>query len=137
MWKDWQHGVTYDHVPMFYADWTLEAAELYIAMDAEFQNLLRAIGVPKESIPPVLKYYDCSDAVSLMNKIRSIPAFQGIASPMVRNEYGQYEPDFCSRYFTEDFPYGLKYIQALAAEKGLPAPNIDKVYSWGKKYITD
>ena len=130
MWKDWQPGMSYDHVPMFYADWTQEAAELYIAMDEEFQQLLRAIGVPKESIPPVLDYYECRDAYSLMMKIRSIPAFQGIPAPMVVNMFGQYEPDFSSRYFTEDFPYGMKYILDIADREHLSLPKITKVYNW-------
>jgi hypothetical protein len=39
--------------------------------------------------------------------------------------------DFNSRYFTEDFPFGLRYIRDLAHEHGIEAPNIDMVYNWG------
>ena len=48
---------------------------------------------------------------------------------MVQTEE-EWIPDFQSRYFTEDFPYGLHYIWKLANEKGVPVPNIDKVYEW-------
>ena len=130
MWKDWQPGVAYDEEPMFYTDWTLEAAELYIAMDDEFQQLLRAIGVPKGSMPPVLEYYESKDAESLMKKISSISAFQGIKAPMKINRFGQYEPDFTSRYFTEDFTYGMRFIIETASQKGINMPIISKVYYW-------
>jgi hypothetical protein len=44
-------------------------------------------------------------------------------------------PDFHSRYFTEDFPYGLAIIHRLAHEKGVPSPSIDMVYDWGTKML--
>ena len=47
-----------------------------------------------------------------------------------------YVPDFRSRYFTEDFPYGLVIIRRLAMEKGIPVPVIDKVYEWGSRHIS-
>lgn len=40
-------------------------------------------------------------------------------------------PDFSSRYFTEDFPFGLKFIRDLCIERNVSCPNIDKVYAWG------
>lgn len=43
--------------------------------------------------------------------------------------------DFSSRYFIEDFPYGLKYIWQLAHKYDISCPNIDKVYAWGMSKI--
>jgi hypothetical protein len=40
-------------------------------------------------------------------------------------------PDFKSRYFTEDFPFGLRFIYELAHKHNHPCPTIDKVYHWG------
>lgn len=131
MWKDWQSGMDYDVNPEFYCDWTIEAAQLLIDMDEEFQELLRKIGVKEGSIPSVLQYYESSDAVSLADKLHSIPAFKGIASPMIVNQFGKYEPDFSSRYFTEDFPYGMRFIVETAKAHNVNIPNIDKVYEWG------
>lgn len=131
MWKDWQPGMDYDENPEFYCDWTIEAAQLLIDMDEEFQELLRKIGLKEGSIPSVLKYYESSDAVSLADKLHSIPAFKGISSPMIVNQFGKYEPDFSSRYFTEDFPYGMRFIVETAKAYNVNTPNIDKVYKWG------
>lgn len=134
LWKDWHEGIVYDKNPYFYADWTLEAAQLYIDMDAEFQTLLRTLPVRSEAIPDVLTYYESHDAASLAHKLRTIPAFQGILSPMKEVE-GGFLPDFHSRYFTEDFPFGMRFIIELAQEKGVQTPKIKEVYEWGKGEI--
>ena len=130
LWKDWHEGIVYDKNPYFYADWTLEAAQLYIDMDAEFQTLLRTLPVRSEAIPDVLTYYEIHDAASLAHKLRTIPAFQGILSPMKEVE-GGFLPDFHSRYFTEDFPFGMRFIIEVAQEKGVQTPKMKEVYEWG------
>lgn len=130
LWKDWHEGIVYDKNPYFYSDWTQEAAQLYIDMDAEFQTLLRTLPVRSEAIPDVLTYYESHDAASLAHKLRTIPAFQGILSPMKEVE-GGFLPDFHSRYFTEDFPFGMRFIIELAQEKGVQIPKIKEVYEWG------
>lgn len=134
LWKDWHEGIVYDKNPYFYTDWTPEAAQLYIDMDAEFQTLLRTLPVRHEAIPNVLTYYESHDAASLAHKLRTIPAFQGILSPMKEVE-GGFLPDFHSRYFTEDFPFGMRFIIELAQEKGVQIPKIKEVYEWGKGEI--
>lgn len=135
MWKDWRPGISYDYNPGFYSEWTTEASELYIAMDEEFQNLLLKLGVKEGNVPSVLKYYDSWDKYSLTNKIRSIPAFQGISSPMILNRWGKYEPNLKSRYFTEDFPYGLKYIYYFSKKNLHQYNHIELVYKWGCKVL--
>lgn len=134
LWKDWHPGIIYDRIPMFYEEWTEEAAELYINMDRELQALLEQLPVNKGSIATVLAYYESTDAPSLARKLRSIEAFKGIASPMKQVE-GGFVPDFHSRYFTEDFPYGLAFVHRLTHEKGIPSPTIDNIYEWGMKMI--
>lgn len=129
MWRDWD-GKPYDKNIYFYKEWTDKASEIIIAMDNEFLALLDKLPVEKSSIPSLLEYYESSDASSLTKKIKSIPAFQSILSPMKQVE-GGWVPDFSSRYFTEDFPYGLKYLRELALKTGMPIPNISEVYSWG------
>ena len=134
LWKDWHEGVTYDRIPLFYEEWTEEAARLYIEMDNELQVLLEQLPVRKGSIATVLNYYESTDAITLAQKLRSIEAFKGILSPMQKVE-GNYVPDFHSRYFTEDFPYGLAIVHRLTHEKGVPSPTIDMIYDWGMKWI--
>lgn len=129
MWKDW-NGEIYERNTLFYKEWTDEASQMIINMDNEFVKLLDVLPVAKGAIPSLLDYYESYNAMSLTEKISGISAFQSISSPMKEVE-GGWVPDFSSRYFTEDFPYGLKYIWKLAHEKGLNVPYIDMVYNWG------
>jgi len=135
LWKDWKEGDVFSHVPLFYEEWTEEAAQLYINMDNELQTLLTQLPVRKGSIPTVLEYYESHDAASLAQKLRSIEAFKGIKAPMKEVE-GGYVPDFQSRYFTEDFPYGLAIVHRLTKEKGIASPTIDTIWEWGTKMLS-
>lgn len=120
----------FDHNILFYKEWTDEASQMLIDMDAEFFKLLDVLDV--HSIPTLLDYYESTDAASLTNKIKSIPAFQTITSPM-KQVNGGWEVDFDSRYFTEDFPYGLRWIKELSQQNRISAPLITEVYNWGTK----
>ena len=134
MWKDWQPGIVYPRNPQFYAEWTLEASELLIQMDEEFQNLLKVLGLKPGCIPTVLDYYESADAESLTTKLQTIKAFQGILSPM-KEVAGGFIPDFTSRYFTEDFPYGMRFIVETAHQRNVSIPTIDQVYQWGQTKV--
>lgn len=123
-------GMVFPRMILFYEEWTKEAAQLLIAMDDEFFRLLDMLPVRKGFLPRILDYYESHDAESLAHKLSSIQAFKGIVSPMTETPEG-WAPDFKSRYFTEDFPYGLHYVWSLAHARGVAIPNIDKVYEWG------
>lgn len=133
MWQNYD-GEVYSTQSLFYADWNDEASELLLKMDDEFQKLLKALGLREGAIPSLLQYYESSDASTLTQKIKNIPAFKSIKSPMIKIESG-WIPDFKSRYFTEDFPYGLRYIKELAETHNIQTPNIDMVYNWGIKHV--
>ena len=123
-------GRTYDRMLLFYEEWTEEAADLYIKMDEEFFRLLSLLPVEQGYLPTALNYYESHDAASLARKLSSIQGFKGITSPM-KQTAGGWVADYSSRHFTEDFPFGLKYIWQLAHEKGVSCPYIDRVYAWG------
>ncbi len=127
-----REDVVFDHNVLFYKEWTDEASQKIIEMDQEFFRLLDVLGVT--SIPTLLDYYECKDVASLTRKIASIPAFQTILSPMVKVD-GGWTADFKSRYFTEDFPFGLRWIKELAVKYKIETPVIDEVYVWGMSRI--
>ena len=130
MWHDWK-GQVYPKQELFYANWDIYSSEIYIAMDNEFQQLCKKLNV---YVQPVLEYYESIDAESLTCKLHSIEAFRTILAPMERTEEG-WIPDITSRYFTEDFPFGLQIVKDLAIKHNIDTPTIDKVLAWGKKYI--
>ena len=129
MWRDWNPTVIYDNVSPFYAEWTDEASQLLIDMDNELQLLLANLPVASNSVPSILDYYESSDASSLTRKIKSIPAFKTIQSPMKKVKNG-YIPDLGSRYFIEDFECGTFYIRDTARLNGIDTPVIDRVCQW-------
>lgn len=130
MWHNW-NGQVYPKQELFYAHWDEYSSEIYISMDNEFQQLCNKLDV---YVQPVLEYYESTDAKSLTRKLNNIEAFKTILAPMMRTEDG-WIPDFKSRYFTEDFPFGLQLIKDLAVKYQVETPTIDKVLEWGKKYI--
>lgn len=133
LWHTW-HGEILPACPFFYKDWNVESSSIIIEMDNEFMQLLDTLHVDKIRIPTLLDYYESTDAFSLAQKLSSIPAFQSILSPMKKKDFG-WVPDFASRYFTEDFPYGLRFIKELAKERNIETPMIDRVYCWGMNML--
>ena len=129
LWHDWD-GETVPKPIRFYEEWTDEASECILQMDSELMALTRDLNISEKEVPSLLTYYESSDAPSLTCKIRSIAAFQGILAPMRQIAEG-YVPDFSSRYFTEDFPFGLRFIRQLLHDHAIPSPHIDEVYKWG------
>ena len=128
-------GKLYSKNILFYEEWDEASAQLLIDMDQEFFQLLGKLPVTKGFLPTILDYYESHDAQSLAAKLSSIKGFKGITSPMFQS--GDFwVPDYSSRYFTEDFPFGLKYIWQLAHDNDVEVPNIDLVYNWGLKKIS-
>lgn len=127
-------GNPFDRCSFFYKEWTDEASELEIGMDREFFSLLKALKVNTTHIDTLLEHYEAVDASGMTRKLRSIEALSTILSPMKQVD-GGWIPDFNSRYFTEDFPFGLKLIKDLCAAHGLSTPNIDKVLDWGLQTV--
>jgi len=133
MWKDW-NGEPYKYNPLFYYDWTDETSQLEIEMDRELFVLIDKLGISTSHLRRLLDHYESTDAISLTNKIKNIPSYANILSPMCKVDDG-WIPDISSRYFTEDFPYGLKIIHDLAHQNNVDCPMIDKVYNWGMNLI--
>lgn len=133
MWHDWD-GKPFNECSLFYSGWTLEASQLEIEMDKEFFNLLSALNIHVNHIDTLLDHYESKDAASMTAKIKSIKSLSTILSPMKLVD-GGWIPDFSSRYFTEDFPFGLRFIHDLAHENKVPCPNIDIVYQWGLSVV--
>lgn len=131
--KDWD-GSILKHNPLFYEEWTDEASEIYINLDDDLHKLIKALPIDDNCLPYVLDYYNQVDAHSLTQKLRSIESFKNIRMPVV-NIGGGYLPDFSSRYFMEDFQYGLHFVYELAKRYNVFTPTVDKVYLWGKMII--
>lgn len=133
MWKYWD-GTPFDRCSLFYHEWTNEASELEIQMDKEFFSLLNRLNVSTKHVETLLEHYESENAEQMTKKLHSIKSLSTILSPMKQVE-GGWAPDFGSRYFTEDFPFGLKTIYDLAKMNNVKVPYIEKVLKWGLEQI--
>ena len=133
MWKDWD-GTPYDRCSLFYHEWTNDASELEIEMDKEFFALLKRLNVSTKHIESLLEHYESANAEQMTEKLHNIKSLSTILSPMKQVE-GGWVPDFGSRYFTEDFPFGLNILYRLAKDNGVECPNIETVFKWGEDCI--
>lgn len=123
----------YSSLPLFYENWDIETSKLLIAMDEElfaiFDSLKRN-GIYVEQIKPIVKHYESLDEIGLTNKILSINSLKGLTTPSIKNENGNFIPDFSSRYFSADFPYGLEIIIEFAKITNTACPNMQLVDNW-------
>lgn len=117
----------------FYDSWDNSSSKLLIEMDQELELI-------KEKLQPIdlsfnkslLEHYDSNNYEELTSKIRSIDSFKNIESPLKKTAQG-YVFDTESRYFTEDFDYGLLILKGISEILGIATPNIDKVLKWYEK----
>lgn len=136
LFADYDEGVTYARHFLFYEEWGTDSSELYLAADAELLHLCeRCPGMTiGTDIVPVTEYYESPDAETLTRKIRSISAFKGIRSPMIAVG-DRWIPDFASRYFTEDIPYGTALICDYARTLGIETPVLDSFVRWNSSML--
>jgi hypothetical protein len=137
LFRDYVPGMVYPKHYLFYEEWDDHTSSLLLDCDNEFHKILHALNISGNANLPLLKYYKSEDAASLTNKIRSIKAFKGLKSPMIKIKENEFVPNLKSRYFTEDFPYGLAILKMIADKCNVAVPQIDKVLDWGKKIIGD
>ncbi|MDR0849095.1 MAG: NAD/NADP octopine/nopaline dehydrogenase family protein [Propionibacteriaceae bacterium] len=141
LFHNWTAGETWPANVAFYADWNDEASTLLLECDAELQAICRALPeMDLTGVIPLATHYDASTAEALTAKLRSIPSLHGILSPMRPVDAG-FVPDLSSRYFGEDFPYGLCNLKGFAQIVDVPTPHMDRILTWyervaDKEYFT-
>lgn len=136
LFANWDKDVYYDRQFLFYEEWDNQASENLVALDNELFMVLDKLPVTPGYLSPILEYYESKDTDALTKKINSIESFKGILAPMVNNGQG-WQPDISSRYFQEDFHYGLRYIYETAHRLNLNVPVTDRIYNWGAALIKE
>ena len=130
LFADYKEGVVYGKNPLFYGDWSDDSSRLLLKCDEELQMICRALDkADLTSVKSLKIHYENDTVEGLTAKMRSIESLHNLGSPMVKVE-GGFIPDFNSRYFKADFPYGLAIIKSFADVLHLDVPNIDDTLSW-------
>lgn len=107
-------------MPLFYEEWDDIASDWAIRLDKEVCAVAKARGA---HITPFLEYYESTDIASLTRKIRSIPAFHGIGSPITSEGY----IDRTSRYIQADIYLALRGIVGIAKKNLIAMPISDSI----------
>ncbi|MCK9523385.1 MAG: NAD/NADP octopine/nopaline dehydrogenase family protein [Proteobacteria bacterium] len=126
----------------FYATWNDESSKLLLDMDAELQAMCAALKeLDLSQVIPLTVHYESEDYLALTKKISSIESFKNIESPLKKVQDG-FKIDEKSRYFEEDFNFGLCILKGYAEILGISTPNFDKVLLWyqdlmSKEYLVE
>lgn len=124
--KDYQRGDSFDRQLMFYEEWNDETSELLLRYDDELQEICNRIPLDLEEVVPLRTYYESPTAEEMTRKLKSIKAFEVVQVPLVEDG-GRFYPDWNSRMFIEDFPFGIAIIKYLALLTEVATPAIDLI----------
>ncbi|MCQ2441436.1 MAG: NAD/NADP octopine/nopaline dehydrogenase family protein [Clostridia bacterium] len=137
MFSDYTDGMTYSKNPLFYGEWDNKSSNLLLACDDEHQKILEHLKDMDLSYVMSLKqHYESNSVEQMTEKLCSIQSLHNLSSPMIKTEKG-WIPDFKSRYFISDFPYGLSIFEGLAEILNVDAPNIKDTMKWYRKITND
>lgn len=130
LFSDYQNGKVYERNPLFYGEWDDASSELLIACDEELQLICKKLdGLDLTNVRSLKLHYESETIREMTRKLTTIKSLHNLTSPMKRVENG-WVPDFESRYFTADFPYGLAIIEELGNILKVDIPNIKNTMEW-------
>lgn len=132
--RDYNNDTIYDYIPLFYEEWDDDSSKLLLLCDAEVQLLCSRLhnisnNLKLSFVKSLRQHYEINTPFGLTQKIKSIESLKGLPTPSVRTNQG-WKPDFSSRYFTADFPFGLEIIKQIADIVSLKLPNINNTLKW-------
>jgi hypothetical protein len=130
LFKDHTTEHVYDSIPLFYHDWNDDASSVLLGCDNELQALCGILtDMDLSNVKSLKEHYEADTVSKMTEKLRSISAFSGLLAPMVKTGTG-YAPDLTSRYFTEDYPFGLAIIKGFCVMADYATPYIDASLFW-------
>jgi predicted dinucleotide-binding enzyme len=119
----------------FYAEWDDFSSSCLLLADNELQEVCRRYKPMNLSEVVSLKtHYESNTVIEMTKKIRNIKSLAEIDAPLLFDN-GKYIIDQKSRYFIEDFPFGLCIIKGFSDIVGVNTPTIDKILNWFEKFF--
>ncbi|MCR1948260.1 NAD/NADP octopine/nopaline dehydrogenase family protein [Erysipelatoclostridium ramosum] len=131
MFKDYMPDNVYPNNELFYEAWTIDGAEVLLNCSDELQQLCKAIPMDMRDVESMQSRHNIRTPEELATRICSLDRLKGLYSPVIKTERG-YVPDFDSRYFVSDFPYGIKIMITVADLFNVETPTMDKIWEWYK-----
>lgn len=143
LFHDYRDEDSWDEKLAFYSNWDDISSETLIGADSELQACCRKLErydlTECLSLKDHYEIYDGTpgqtDVQKMTNKIRKLRYLKDYA-PMCQNAQGKWIPDFTTRYFTEDFPFGLCLLENYCKICGVNAVMMQKIIAWVKSFIS-
>lgn len=132
MFKDYIPGNHYPTNELFYEKWTIDGAEILLNCSDELQQLCKAIPMDMREVESMQFRHKIRTPEELATRICSLDRLKGLYSPVIKDDIG-YIPDFESRYFVSDFPFGIKIMIETANLFDVPTPTMDLIWEWYEK----
>ncbi len=139
LFHDYEEDMRWDDHLSFYKNWDNLSSKMLIGCGDELKKCfdklshydLSGIALPRQHYEiETVKGKD--DVDKMTKKIKSLIYLKDYA-PMVKTDDGKFIPDFNSRYFVEDFPFGLAILRAFCRICNVSTPYIDIVLQWYDK----
>lgn len=127
--KDYKKGTVFPEQIYYYQSWNDECSRVICKFSDEMMEICGRLPLDLAGVQSIQEYYESSTPEKLTKKFHSIPSFQPLTFPMKRMSDG-YVPDFSSRFYTEDIPFGVCILKALAMIVGVTVPTIDEILAW-------
>ena len=125
----------------FYEEWNDEASEVLFRYDKEVQEICNSLNpIDLTEVVSLPLYYESEKPSDLTKKLKSIQAFKAVKVPLKKLDGNKYVPDFNSRMFIEDYPYGICIFKDIALMENVNTPVIDMLLKFyenltGKQYF--
>lgn len=133
MFKDYKLQTPFSRMIKFYAEWNNFSSEILLNMDDEVLKICKELDTFDFSeYVSLQKYYEAENVKKMTTKILSIKSWKNLDSPMKEID-GNYYIDNTSRYFCEDFPFGLCILRGFAEIARVETSCMDKVLKWFEK----
>lgn len=136
MFKDCNLKTQFSRNIKFYSEWNDDASEILLKMDCELIDVCEKISNFDfyEHIP-LSEYYEANTVKKMTQKILNIQSWKNLDSPMKQIDERFYI-DSESRYFQEDFPFGLCILRGFAEIARVRTPVMDEVLRWYEKFFS-
>lgn len=139
LFHDYKDGMVWESCLSFYKSWDYYSSEVLIQCDSELQECCKRISkYDFKGVRSLKDHYEIdsvqgkNDIERMTNKIQTLKFLKDNA-PMCKNSEDKFIPDFSTRYFKEDFPYGLCILRSFIGITGVKCPMIDNILKWYEK----
>ena len=131
--KDATAELNFPSMIKFYGDWNDLSSKTLLDMDSELQAICKSFSaIDLSGVIPLSIHYESASVEALTSKIKSIKSWNKLNSPM-KKIGDKYFIDLESRYFQEDFPFGLCVLKAYAQITCVKTPVMNSVLYWYQK----